>query len=109
MGLIYLLFQYTELAALSITPSDSLLKMQCFCIFWLLCDLLEAAEWDQGRGGLNMLCQLLEPELGNSRRTRFHIAIKKKKVVLFLQVQKRVVFPFSLGVIDVECEGECFP
>lgn len=52
---IYLLFQYTELAVLSITQSDSPLKLQCFfCIFWLRSfsdDLLEAVEWDQGKKG----------------------------------------------------------
>lgn len=83
MGLIYLLFQYTELAVPSITPSDSVLKMQCFFLHLLaslfLDDLLEAAEWDQERGGLVMLCQLLEPELEKSRRTRFHMVIKKEE------------------------------
>lgn len=53
IGPIYLLFQYTELAVLSITQSDSLLKMQClFCIFWpcfFSDDLLEAMEWGQGK------------------------------------------------------------
>lgn len=69
MSPIYLLFQYTKFTALSITQSDSLLKCSASSAFFGFAPSLMTF-WKQqsgtrGRGGLVMLCQLLEPELEN--------------------------------------------
>lgn len=88
LGLIYLLFQYTELAVASITPSDSPKKCNASSTFFWLCsfsyDLLEAVERNWKGGVFLMLCQLLEPESENSRRTRIPFVIHLKKRRMFL-------------------------
>lgn len=112
MGLIYLLFQHTELAVLSITQSDSLLKMQCFCILWLCSlsdDLLEAVEWYQKRRTCHAL-STFGTELENSMRTRIPFVIfKKNNVVPLLKAQRSTVLLFTLRIIAMEWEGESFP